>query len=225
MKKKMIRCLIFDFDGVIVDSEPYWAEADRRIIKDEGKQLLPEAKRAVIGLRQDLAMRTLLDMHGINADPHVLNVKRIRLMEEYYRYQVPLFEGAVEVLNQLSAEGYALAVASSTPLNLVQISLERHNLRYLFSHVVSGDGVEHGKPAPDIFLRVLELMSLEAESVLVIEDSLPGIIGATAARIRTVWVRNKDASGAMEHATYVIDLLHELPALVSRIGWKTHPKK
>jgi len=213
-----IQGVIFDFDGVLVDSEPYWEEADRRTLASLGATLGPDAKRALIGLQQDVAARMILEMHGLETDPLEFRRQRNTLMSEFYRDVIPVFDGALDVVAHLQASGLRLGVASSTPRELLLVGLRRHGLDRFFPIVVSADDVKHGKPAPDIFLRTLDLLSLEARESLVIEDSLPGILAANAAGIRSVWVSNEHSAGAGKDATYVVESVREVPALVRRLG-------
>ena len=211
-----IRAIVFDFDGVLVDSEPWWEKADARLVEAEGKALLPEAKKAVIGLKQEVSIRTILSMHGIAGDPEVFMRRRERMMEEFYAAEIPLFPGVREALEVLAARGLILAVASSTPRRLVELSLNHHGIRPFFRQVVSAEEVAHGKPAPDIFLKALELLAVPPAEAIVVEDSLPGIVGANAAGVVSVWVRNDEQPEAEAHADIVISSLGalcELPIL------------
>ncbi|MBI2841495.1 MAG: HAD family phosphatase [Acidobacteria bacterium] len=212
-----IKGLIFDFDGVLVDSEPFWREADRRILESYGVTLNDDTKKAVIGVRPDDAVRMLLSLHGVEGDPAASEAQRANMMEAYYREKIPLFPGASRVLEQLQAAGYDLAVASSTPARLVTLALQRHDILQYFSHVVSAESVPNGKPAPDIFLRALELLSLPAPTTLVVEDSRVGLMAARAAGTAAVWVRNDHSTDAAAYADYTIEGVSEIPALIEQI--------
>lgn len=212
-----IKGLIFDFDGVLVDSEPFWREADRRILESYGVALNEDTKKAVIGVRPDDAVRMLLSLHGVEGDPAASEAQREKMMEAYYREQIPLFPGAVGVLEQLKAAGYEMAVASSTPARLVALSLRRHNILRYFSQMVSAESVPNGKPAPDIFLKALDLLALSAPKALVIEDSRVGLMAAKAAGAWAVWIRNNHSIDAAAYADYTIESVSEIPALIERI--------
>ena len=205
-----IRAIVFDFDGVLVDSEPWWDKADASIVEAEGKVLLPEAKKAVIGLKQEVSIRTILSMHGIAGDPEAFMRRRERMMEGFYAGAIPLFRGVREALEALTARGLILAVASSTPRRLIALSLNHHGIRPFFRQVISAEEVEHGKPAPDIFLKALELLAVPPIEAIVVEDSSPGIIGANAAGVTSVWMRNEEQPEAEAHADIVISSFWEL---------------
>jgi HAD superfamily hydrolase (TIGR01509 family) len=206
----MPRGIVFDFDGVIVDSEPWWDEADRRLVESQGKRLLPGAKKAVIGLKQEVSIRKLMDMHGITADPVEMMRRREAMMEEYYGSTVPLNPGVVSTLLALRDAGVVMAIGSSTPKRLVELSLLHHGIVGFFKRVVTADEVEHGKPAPDIFLRALSFLGVPASDAIVVEDSRPGLIAARAAGIRAVWVRNEFQPEAEEMADEIINGVPDL---------------
>jgi HAD superfamily hydrolase (TIGR01509 family) len=209
--------IVFDFDGVLVDSEPYWEKADARLVEAEGKALDPEAKKAVIGLKQEVSIRMILAMHGIGGDPGVFMRRRERMMEDYYRNDIPLHPGARETLAALERRGLLLAVASSTPKRLVELSLNHHGIRGHFRHVVSAEEVVHGKPAPDVFLLALDRLGVPPAEAVVVEDSMPGILGAKAAGATAVWMRNDHQPEAGPHADGTIGSLSELPSFVERL--------
>lgn len=209
-----VRAVVFDFDGVLVDSEPYWDRADARLLQLEGRALLPEAKKAVIGLSQEVSIRKLLAMHGIDGDPEVFMRRREKMMEEYYGAEIPLMPGAAAALAALHGRGMMLAVASSTPRRLVELSLARHGVRALFAHVVTAEEVTHGKPAPDVFLRAFRLLDVSPGEAIVVEDSLPGIIGAVASGALAVWMINQHQPEARGKAARTVASLADLVALV-----------
>jgi HAD superfamily hydrolase (TIGR01509 family) len=202
--------IIFDFDGVIVDSEPWWDKADGRLMAEEGRVLIPEAKKALIGLKQSDSIRVIMRMHGLDGDPAVFMKRRERMMEEYYLNEIPLNPGAAETIQGLSDRGIKLIVASSTPKKLVEGSLKRFDLLRHFIRVVSGDEVERGKPAPDIFLLALRHLGMTGDRVIVLEDSAPGLIAARAAGIRAVWYKNDHQPEAGREADVEINALSEL---------------
>jgi HAD superfamily hydrolase (TIGR01509 family) len=202
--------VIFDFDGVLVDSEPWWERADARLVEAEGKTLDPEAKKAVIGFKQEVSIKKILAMHGIAGDSMVFMRRREKMMEEYYAGEIPLMPGARETVEHLSAGGLKLAVASSTPQRLVELSLDLHGIRRFFACVVSAEEVENGKPAPDVFLLACERLGVAPADAVVVEDSSPGILAAKAAGIRAIWLRNEHQPEAQAHADRVIESLAEL---------------
>jgi HAD superfamily hydrolase (TIGR01509 family) len=210
-----IQGLIFDFDGVIVDSEPFWEKADRRLMAEAGKVLIPEAKHAVIGLKQSDSIRVILKMHGLDGDPAVFMKRRERMMEEYYAREIPLNPGAAGAVRALHESGVRMIVASSTPKRLVELCLERFGLLDLFVRVVSGDEVEHGKPAPDIFLKALGFLGLPAVDAAVVEDAVPGLLGARAAGLKAIWYRNEHQPEGEKMADRTINALSELIGFVS----------
>ena len=209
-----IKGIIFDFDGVIVDSEPFWEKADSRLVASEGKEMIPAAKKAVMGMKQSDSIKMIMKMHGIEGDPDEFMKRRQRMMEEYYSNEIPLTPGAFESIGSLNEAGIKMIIASSTPAYLVESCLRRFKLHEFFMSIVSGDDVEHGKPAPDIFLKALSRLALPKNEVVVIEDSLPGLLGARAAEITAVWFRNDHHPDAGVHADMEIGSLKELKTVL-----------
>jgi HAD superfamily hydrolase (TIGR01509 family) len=141
------------------------------------------------------------------------------MVERYGREGPPAIEGAVEAVRRLAAD-WPLALASSSHPRVIDAALDGTGLRGAFRAVVSSDEVEHGKPAPDVFLEAAQRLGVEASDVLVIEDSLNGLKAGRAAGMTTVLVPNRSvppASGSDEFADLVLGGLAELdPAAIER---------
>jgi HAD superfamily hydrolase (TIGR01509 family) len=144
--------------------------------------------------------------------------RRERMMEEYYGAEIPLMPGAAEALEALRSAGLPLAVASSTPRRLVELSLAHHGVRPRFAHVVSAEEVVHGKPAPDVFLLAMSRLGVPPASSIVVEDSLPGIAGANASGALSVWMRNDNQPEAGAIAARSIGSLAELLPLALSVA-------
>lgn len=210
--------VVFDFDGVIVDSEPYWGLADQTVIEDEGAVFRPESKKLVMGLGELESIRRLLDLHGLDLPPKGILAKRERLMERFYAERIPLMDGARHVLEALRRRDFPVALASSTPARLIRVALRRFDLERLLRVIVVGADVECGKPAPDIYLRAARELDVDPTAVMAVEDSVPGIRSARAAGMIAVWLRNTYAPEAETEAHHTIarvpDLLDLLDTLV-----------
>jgi HAD superfamily hydrolase (TIGR01509 family) len=153
--------------------------------------------------------------------------RREQWMEEYYRAEIPLIAGVREALGALARAGIPLAVASSTPKRLVELSLVHHGIRPFFPHVISAEEVRNGKPAPDIFLLALDRLGVPPGDAIIVEDSLPGILAAKAAGACAIWLRNEHQPEAGTHADRAIDTLGELLPLLEiiRRGKPTHDNR
>lgn len=179
-KESSMRGAIFDMDGLLLDSERLYQQCWHDLAQEHGV-LLPDSFAAEInGTGADLT-RKILQRIFPAADPDLLAAecaKRVTLMEE--TELVPK-EGAVELVEALHEAGWRLAVASSSPREMVFRNLEHTGFTPYFSQVLSGDDVARAKPSPDIFLLAAERLLLEPEDCLVLEDSPNGLRAARAA--------------------------------------------
>ncbi len=214
-----VRAALLDFDGVLVDSEPTWDAADRRLVELWGAVFRPEVKRLVMGRKQDDSTRILLTEHGLEASPpRIVEARRLReaWMREAYATTIPLVDGARELLEGLAARGVPTAIATATPPELVRVALERFGLSGAVQVLATAEEVPHGKPAPDVFLLAASRLGVAAGQAAVLEDSEAGVRAGVAAGCRTVWLENAHAPGARALAHAVVSrptgLLDELAA-------------
>lgn len=183
----MIRAVVFDCDGVLVDSEPLAAEAWRRVLARHDYTLTDEDVEYCRGL-------TVADMYpylAVRADLPAfeelladVDAVRTPLYEEY----LEAFPDAVATVRALALDGVPLAVASSSRRRLLIAKLERFDLLRYFAAIVGGDEVERGKPAPDVFLAAAERLGVAPQHCLVVEDAATGAEAAVAAGMRVVIV-------------------------------------
>jgi HAD superfamily hydrolase (TIGR01509 family) len=209
-----IEAVIFDMDGLLVDTEPLHYEATNLVLKEYGKVLTPEVNQRFIGLGDETFWSAVREDFGITDSVADLRGKRIgqmlRLIEAEPVVRMP---GAAELVRGCSQRGYRVAVASSTPLQQVYAILESAAIREQFQVIVSGEmeEVARGKPAPDIFLHTSKLLEVVPERCLVFEDSSPGVIGASEAGMRAVAVPNEHTEGSdFSRAARVVESLEEI---------------
>jgi HAD superfamily hydrolase (TIGR01509 family) len=146
--------------------------------------------------------------------------RRGEIAAEFFADRVGLFPHTKDVLQELRQQKLRLAVATSSVSTSARPFLDRHQLTKLFEVVVTGDEVDRGKPAPDIYLRAVEQLNVPADDCLVVEDALSGIAAAKAAKLRVAAIpdgRFVDPSQYEKQADYVLGSLKELPALVIRV--------
>lgn len=207
--------VIFDMDGVIVDSEPRHERAFLevvRVIGFEGKHSLRFAD--YVG-RSDKEL--WVDFLKRHRPPHsldeLLEMKRQRVLN-IIRTEKPLFKGLPELVASLSGR-YQLALASGSERPIIEEVLSLEGLRRYFPVVVSSSEVASGKPAPDIFLRAAQLMGVAPERCWVIEDSKPGIAAAIAAGMKVIAVTNTHPADELSHATFVARTNEQIGALLN----------
>jgi HAD superfamily hydrolase (TIGR01509 family) len=187
--------VIFDMDGVLVDSEPLGMEATRRLLARYG---IPYSE----GENEEFIGRTTLECCGILRDRHRLEPAVPALARQYLdellglaRAQAAPMPGVPGTLELLLRRGYRLALASSAEPEVIAATLDTLCLRPLFEVVVSGVEVARGKPAPDIFVETARRLAVAAAECVVIEDSRNGMLAAKAAGMRCVVVPCSTTAG------------------------------
>jgi HAD superfamily hydrolase (TIGR01509 family) len=213
----MIEAVVFDLDGVIVDSEQVWDDVRERLAKERGGRWHEGAQAAMMGMSSPEWSAYMHDEIGLEESPEEINAEVVRRMLARYRESLPLIDGAVEAVRRLAPE-FTLAVASSSNRPLIEVVLERAGLAELFAVVVSSEEVAAGKPAPDVYLEAARRLGVEPVRCAAIEDSANGIRAAHAAVMRVIAIPNAHyppAPDVRALANIVVGSLDELtPELV-----------
>ncbi len=185
----MIAAVVFDLDGVIIQSEEVWDEVRGRYVVEHGGRYDAEAQRAMMGMSAPEWSRYLSEELGVPGTPEQISDDLVALMTARYRKELPLIPGAAEAVGRL-AEGWPLGLASSSNRRLIDAVLELSRLDRLFRATVSSGEVERGKPAPDVYLEAARRLDVAAEACVAVEDSHAGIRSAEAAGMRVVAIPN-----------------------------------
>ena len=180
-----IKALIWDLDGVLVDSEPLLYEGERLMLAEYGAELTPEAKEPFIGMGGLEVVQALMDLFGIEGDPAVLGEAKLRHYLELVA-NVPGFAPTIELARTVHADGIPMAIASGSPPESIDAALGAIGLADAFTEKVSTMHVSRGKPAPDVFLLAAERLGVTVENCVVIEDSAHGVEAAHAAGMRCI---------------------------------------
>lgn len=188
-----IKGVIFDMDGVILDSEKlyvrFWCEAGRFY----GFPMEEKHALSIRSMARQLASVKLRGIFGSSFDYDAVRSKRVELMDKYVEENgIELKDGAEDLLMYLKENGYRIALATATPPDRAEKYLKAHDLYKYFDVTVSASMVSLGKPAPDIYLRAAEMLGLSAQSCLALEDSPNGIRSASSAGCVTVMVPDLD---------------------------------
>jgi HAD superfamily hydrolase (TIGR01509 family) len=219
----LFRAIIFDLDGVLADSEPWWNEIDAKLLAESGVNYRGEYHRDVLGVSYPLAVEFYKKEFGISAPTEEMMQRRGEIAIEYFANRVGLFPNAKDVLNELGeirpsgSDKLRLAVATSSVSASARPFLDRHQLTQFFDVIITGDEIERGKPAPDIYLRTAEKLAIAANECLVIEDSLSGIAAAKAAHMRVAAIPDRGFVDPREYekeADYLLKDLSGIPTLV-----------
>lgn len=191
----MIKCIIFDMDGVLINTEPLHYHIWQQICAEHGFTLEYDKYKGCIGSTIKYLFDLLLQNYGVafHNDPAIL--KRFREIKEAYLAEngVPRIDGVPETVAALYRQGYILAVASSSSQDYIDFSIRELGIHPYFRLLFSGERVEHPKPAPDIFLEVAKRLRLQPSECLVVEDSCNGSRAARAAGMTCIGFRNPDS--------------------------------
>jgi HAD superfamily hydrolase (TIGR01509 family) len=187
-----MQAVIFDLDGLMIDSEPLSKKAWIALLAKYDQELTDDEFAATIGLHSIDSATFLKDLKGLEEEVEVLVEKCDSLRLEIIRAEAEPVEGLEDLIEHLMGKGLKIGVASNSPGNYVEAALETIHLRDLFPCVVAVDDVEHGKPAPDLYLEAARCLSVEPRLCLTIEDSPSGMKAAIAAGMRCVVVPNQD---------------------------------
>jgi HAD superfamily hydrolase (TIGR01509 family) len=184
-----IEAVVFDLDGVLVDSEHVWDEARKELAAKRGGRWHDRASRDMMGMSSLEWSRYMRDEIGLREPPEEISAEVVRRLEEIYRRELPLVEGAREAVERLAAR-WPLALASSSNRELIDLVLELSGLARHFRVTVSSEEVARGKPAPDVYLEAGRRLGVLPERCAAIEDSENGIRSAEAAGMRVLAIPN-----------------------------------
>jgi HAD superfamily hydrolase (TIGR01509 family) len=187
----MIDAVIFDLDGVLLDSEQLWNEAKEEFARSAGGHWLEEASTAMLGMSSPEWSAYMHDSLGVKLAPEQINTEVVRRMERLYRSQLPLLPGAVDAVRALGAV-WPLGLASSANREIIDLVLQLAGLDGAFAATVSSEEVAGGKPAPDVYLEAARQLRVQPARCVAIEDSSNGLRAAAAAGIAVIAVPNRD---------------------------------
>lgn len=183
----MIEAVIFDMDGVLIDSEPLWQRTEVEIFSDIGIQLTPEMQLYTKGLRSDEMVQYWLsrfNRDGLDSGKIIKDYENE--MTRIFREEVELMDGAREATQFFRNMKLPLALASSSAMHFIDIFLERFEFREYFSVIYSAEKEPFGKPHPGIYIHVADRLGCDPTHCLAIEDSFHGLIAAKAAKMKVM---------------------------------------
>ncbi len=216
-----MRAIIFDLDGVLADSEPWWNRIDAKLLDEYGGAYHGEYHREVLGVSYRIAIEFYKKAFHISAPAAEMMRRRGEIAAEFFADRVGLFPFTREVLKELrEMPQLRLGVATSSVGSSARPFLHRYGLTSCFDVIITGDEVEHGKPAPDIYLRAAEGLGVAADQCLVVEDALSGVAAGKAAGMCVVAIPDRSLVDPTEYekeADYLLGGIQELPPLIRRI--------
>jgi HAD superfamily hydrolase (TIGR01509 family) len=217
----VIEAVIFDLDGLLIDSEGAWDDVRRRYVDEHGGEWRDSATRDMMGMSSVEWSRYLHDELGVDLPPEQINREVAGEVGELYEKRLPLLPGAVDSVERMAAR-WPLGLASSSNRELIDRVLALAGVQPLFQATVSSEEVARGKPAPDVYLETARRLNAGAGACVAIEDSHNGILSAADAGMRVIAVPNAEfapADEAIERAALVLGALEELTvASVEAVG-------
>jgi len=208
----VIEAVIFDLDGVLLESEEVWDAVRAVFVRERGGRYDAEVQRAMMGMSSPEWSRYLHDVAGVPDEPEAINAEIVRRMLVTYGERLPLIPDAAAAVRRIG-ERFPLGLASSSNRVLIDRVLDVSGLGALFRATVSSEEVQHGKPAPDVYLEAAGRLGVPPGRCTAVEDSHGGIRSAHAAGMRVVAVPNPSyppGADALTHADVVIGSLAEL---------------
>ena len=217
----MIEAVVFDLDGVLVDSEPVWEEVRREVVVTHGGHWPPDAQDQMMGMSTAEWSAYLVTDLGVRLSPSRVAEVVVSAMAERYRSHLPLLPGAVDAV-RLMGSRFTVGLASSSPRSLIAVVLDASGLRPSFAAVRSTEEEARGKPAPDVYLTVARLLGVPPVSCAAVEDSSNGLRSAAAAGLAVIAVPRPEyppAPDALALARLELGSLTELTvAAVTALG-------
>jgi HAD superfamily hydrolase (TIGR01509 family) len=190
----MVKAVIFDMDGVIIDSEPFHWDVNKIIFKDLGIDVSFTEYQNYIGVSNTNMWTDLKNRHSLPQTVKQLVAMQVSGNIEFMkREQFEPINGGVALIQDLEKYGIAIALASSSPYNVINIVLDKFGIKSYFSAIVSGEDFLKGKPAPDIFIKAAELLNVSPKDCVVIEDATHGVAAAKAAGMKCIGFANKNS--------------------------------
>ena len=208
----MIEAVVFDLDGVLIDSESVWDAARRALVAETGGRWRDDATRAMLGMSAPEWSRYVRDELGVPLEPDEIAARVVADVLERYRREVPLLPGAVAAVRRLAAR-WPLGLASSANRPVIDAVLDAAGVAECFAATVAGEEVARGKPAPDVYLAATGKLGVEPGDAVAIEDSSNGLRAAAAAGMVVVAIPNREfppSEDALALAGRVLDSLDEL---------------
>ncbi len=185
----MPAAVVFDLDGVLVDSEQLWNEAKQELVREWGGTWRPGAPEEMMGMSAPEWSAYLRAELGVDRELEEINRAVVSKMQRIYRMRLPLLPGAADAVRSIG-ERWPLGLASSSNREIIDLVLEVSDLLGAFSVTLSSEEVQRGKPAPDVYLETALRLGVEPEDCVAIEDSSNGVRSAVAACMAVIAVPN-----------------------------------
>jgi HAD superfamily hydrolase (TIGR01509 family) len=215
-----VDAVVFDLDGVLLESEQVWSAAKRELTRERGGVWKPAAEHEMLGMSSTEWSRYMHDQLSVPLQPPAISEAVARIVATRYRSGLPLIAGADEAVRSLATR-VSLGLASSSNRETIDLVLELAGWGACFSATTSSEEVAHGKPAPDVYLETLRRLAVDPASSVAVEDSDAGIRSALAAGMAVVAIPNRaypPAPQTLADADLQIDSVTELEAAIGSLN-------
>lgn len=214
----MIKGVLFDMDGVLVDSEPFICKAAIMMFEELGVKVMPEDFHPFVGMGENRYIGGVAEKHGVNIDIEKVKARTYEIYEIIVRGNISALPGAHEFISECRKRGFRLALATSADRVKMEVNLREIGLpSATFNFIVTGLDVSNKKPFPDIYVKAAEGIDLEPEECLVIEDAISGIKAGKAAGCRCLAVTSSFDAKALAEADWICGSLNDVPE--EAINW------
>jgi HAD superfamily hydrolase (TIGR01509 family) len=217
----VIEGVVFDLDGLLLDSEQVWDAAREELAEERGGRWTDHAQRDMMGMSSPEWSRYMHDVIGLPEPPKEINAEVVRRLERRYREHLPVIPGAQEAVERV-AQRWPLALASSSNRELIDLALDLMGIAGRFKTTVSSEEGARGKPAPDVYLEAARRLGIQPTQAVAVEDSHNGIRAAKAAGMGVVAIPNTHFppdGEALAQADVILSSLDELgPEAISAAG-------
>lgn len=208
MRDKLLKAILFDMDGVLLNSEAYICRAGIMMFKEKGHEVFPDDFLEFTGMGENRYLGGVAEKHGIPFELERDKARTYEIYEKIVAGKLKPFDGVVDFIEKCRSRGLKLAVASSADPPKVKINLAEIGIpASTFGTVVTGLDIEHKKPSPDIFLKAAKNLGVDASECLVIEDAISGVEAGKAAGAKVLALTTSFSAEELSGANWVAPLL------------------
>jgi len=204
------KAVIWDMDGIIADTGPYHLKGWQTVFRKRGANYTEEDYRRNTGKRNDSIIRNILGEKTAQNEITTITREKGEVFRQLVSQNIRPFPGVIKLITSLKEHGFKIAIASSAPIENIQLITQNLKIDNYFDAIVSGWEVTKGKPDPQIFLLAAEKLGVETEDCIVIEDAIVGVSASKRAGICCIAVTNTNQKEALRDADFIVDTLEEI---------------
>lgn len=208
----MIKAVIFDMDGVIVDSQPGYWKVDKKLLEELGVDMTKEEYDKFVGCKTAYVWGSIREKYKLKqTTEELVDMQRSSYIKYLQEADIKPMDGVRETIEMLQSKGMKLAVASSSPLNVIELTMKALKLKPYFNEIVTGDYVKRSKPEPDTFLYAAEKLGVPSSECIVIEDSGNGVTAAKRGGMKCIgYISPHSGKQDLSRADYIIDSFYKI---------------